>query len=232
MKTVTAGPEMVEWDPYIIWTGDQCSTLGSDEADIRARAERQLEVQTSHLVEEILWTNLVDSVDFGTAHPNVGLAWTGADQPNGFTTYPLVKGFSDMIDRLSDFLGGARGMIHVEDRLLPYLATYDLAVKEGNRLVTSLGDHIVVPGSGYPGTDPSGNEPGPFHSWIYGTSMIELRLSEIMVFTDLTSSTNTSTNETEYRAERMALAHWDRNAHIGLPVCLEDPAGDCTDAGS
>jgi hypothetical protein len=95
-----------------------------------------------------------------------------------------------------------------------------------------LGDHIVVPGTGYTGSDPSNNAPGEFHSWIYATSMVELRLGPIEVFFDQSQSINRSTNEIEYRAERMALAHWDRNAHIGLSVCLEDPAGGCSDSAS
>jgi hypothetical protein len=231
VKTVTAGPGVVEWDPYIIWTGDRCSTIGTDYAEIEARARRQLDTQTSDLLESILWSNVVDGGDFGGSHPNVGLREATA-QPNGFSAYPVVKAFSDMIAALGAFLGGARGMIHVERRLIPFLAFYGLTVQNGQRLITTLGDHIVVPGTGYPGTDPAGNEPGEFHSWIYGTSMVEVLLGEIEVFTDRVAATDRAHNDVEYRAERIALAHWDRTAHIGVSVCLEDPAGDCSDAGS
>lgn len=233
VKTTTAGPDIVSWDPYVIWTGDRCSTLGVDYPEIEARATRQLDLQTSHLIEQILWSNTVDGVPYTAPHANIGLADAAAFLPNAYDTFPLVKGFSDMIAYLDQYLGGTRGMIHVESRLTPYLAFYGLAVQNGQRLITTLGDHIVVPGSGYYGTDPAGNLPGEFHSWIYGTSMVEVLLSPIDVYpTDLAAAVNRSTNLVEYRAERMALAHWDRQAHIGIPVCLEDPAGDCSDAGS
>lgn len=227
-------PDLVSWDPYVLWSTTSCTTLTNDPDDIRLRATQDLDTQTSHKLETVLWTNTVDGGDFGAAHPNISLsdASTTIIQPNGFTPVPPVKAFSDMIDALIDALGGARGMIHVEKRLVPFIAFYGLAVQQGQRLVTTLGDHIVVPGSGYTGSDPAGNAASENYSWIYGTSMVEVLLAPIEVFGDLPAQVNRSTNVIEYRAERMALAHWDHAAHIGIPVCLEDPAGDCSDAGS
>jgi hypothetical protein len=242
-KTITASPGIVEWDPYIIWVGDECSTLGTDPADIEARAIRHLEAQTSHLIEAVLWTNQVDSADFGGSHPNVSLSdasiypgdpdgGTPITTPNAFDSVPPVSAFKTMIEALSDALGGTRGMIHVEKRVVPFLAFYGLAIQSGQRLVTTLGDHIVVPGSGYTGSSPEEDAASDNYSWIYGTSMVEALMTEIVVDTDLAGAVNRSTNLIEYRAERMALAHWDRAIHIGVSVCLEDPAGICSDMGS
>ncbi len=233
-KPTTAAEGNVEWDPYVIWTEDRCSTIGTDLGEIEARARRQLENQTSHLIEAILATNTVDGVDYGVIHPNVGFeAGIGnVTTPNAWDAYPIVTAFKDMIEALGAALGGVRGMIHVPARMIPFLAFYGMAVQSGTRLVTTLGDHIVVPGTGYTGSDPDRNLPGEFHAWIYGTTMIEVLLAPIDVFTDRAGAVNRSTNLVEYRAERMALAHWDRQAHIGIPVCLEDPAGDCSDSGS
>jgi hypothetical protein len=231
----------------MIWTGDQCLAITGqtiiDETASRARAE--LETQTSHLIEAILWTNQVDLADFGASHPNVGLSDASlSDQsvapsfgtiytPNAWDAVPPVSGFKTMVEALSDALGGARGMIHVEKRVVPLLAFYGLTVQNGQRLVTTLGDHIVVPGTGYTGSDPAGGASSDEYSWIYGTSMVEVLLGPIDIITPNASEVlNRSTNEIEIRAERMALAHWDRQAHIGLSICLEDPAGDCSDAGS
>ena len=243
-KTIVAGPGVVTWDPYIIWVGDQCTTLGTDPADIEARAIRHLEAQTSHLIETILWTNQVDSADFGGSHPNVSLSDASifpVDPAGGtpitiglglYTPEPPVSAFKTMIEALTDALGGTRGMIHVERRLLPFLSYYQLAVQSGQRLVTTLGDHIIVPGTGYTGSNPEEEAAGDNYSWIYGTSMVDVLLSKIVVDTDLPGAVNRSTNLIEYRAERMALAHWDRAIHIGISVCLEDPAGLCSDLGS
>lgn len=232
----------MEWDPYWIWFGDECSTFNRDE--VEARARQSLETQSSHLIEAILWTNTVDSTDYGGSHPNVGLSDASLpDQsvapsfgtiytPNAWDAVPPVSGFKTMIEALNDSLGGARGMIHVEARIIPLLAFYGLAVQSGQRLTTTLGDHVVVPGSGYTGSDPAGGAASDEYSWIYGTSMVEVLLSPIEVFATGAEATNRATNQYEIRAERLALAHWDRQAHIGLSICLEDPAGDCSDAGS
>ena len=241
-KEITDSPDSVSWDPYTIWAGDVCSVFPGE--DVEARARQQLETQTSHIIEGILFTNQVDGADYGSGHPNVSLS--DADlptnnvtptigqiyTPNAYDTYPLVTVWTDMIEALKDSLGGARGMIHVEKRLIPHIAFNGLAVQNGTRLVTTLGDHIVVPGTGYTGADPAGNAPGKFHSWIYGTSMVEVLLTPVEVYTDRAGAITRTTNQIEYRAERMALAHWDRTAHIGIPVCLEDPMGDCSDSGS
>lgn len=241
-KDITDSPSIVEWDPYIIWAGDQCSTFG-DLAEVESRARGLLESQTSHLIEEILWTGLVDGSDFGDSHPNVSLADADVPTsptpavgkiytPNAFNAVPIMTAFKDMIEALGDLLGGARGMIHLEKRLLPLVSFYGLAVQNGGRLLTTLGDHIVVAGTGYTGSDPDGGASSENYSWIYGTSMVEVLISPIEVPGSGSELVNLSTNEIEVRAERMALAHWDRQAHIGLGVCLEDPAGDCSDAGS
>ena len=246
VKTLGDDVETVQWDPYAIWTEDFCSTLGNDGSDVEARARADLDRQSSHKIEEIFWTNTVDGADFGGSHPNISLSdpsiptsnaatnpgagfiWT----PNAWDSFPPVRAFSDMIDALTDALGGVRGMIHVERRLLPYIAFYGLAVQNGQRLVTTLHDHIVVPGTGYDGSDPSGNASSENYSWIYGTSMVEVLISPIDVFGNPAALVDRTNNDYEYRAERMALAHWDHQAHIGIPVCLEDPAGDCSDIGS
>ena len=74
-------PAIVEWDPY--WIGDDvtCSTFGiksgDDFPELRSRLNEAFAVKQSYLIEEVLWTNTVDSVDFGTDHPNVGLNGDG-----------------------------------------------------------------------------------------------------------------------------------------------------------
>jgi hypothetical protein len=105
-------------------------------------------------------------------------------------------------------------------------------VQNGQRLTTTLGDHVVVPGTGYTGAGPNGEASSAFHSWIYGTSMVEVLLGPIVPVGVGSEVVNRTTNQMTVRVEQMALAHWDRQAHIAIPVCLEDPFGDCSDAGS
>lgn len=250
-KSISARPSNVSWDPYVIWSADECSTLGGPEEFERVtRAARQdLEVQTSHKIEEIFWTNTVDSADFGGSHPNVGLSDASLVDlatiptqaqidsgtiytPLAFDSVPIVTAFKEMIGALTDMLGGARGMIHCEARVVPFITYAGLAVQNGQRLTTTLGNHIVVPGTGYTGSSPNEEASSEFYSWIYGTSMVEVLLGPVEVFGDRAALTNRDINTIEIRAERIALAHFDRQAHIGISVCLEDPFGTCSDTGS
>jgi len=116
-------------------------------------------------------------------------------------------------------------MIHAPAQLLHHFAFYGLLEKNGNVWETKTGN-IVVPGTGYTGTDPANDDDG--NLWIYGTSPVELRLSEIMVVPgDLDGAVDRATNQIIVRAERYALAYWDLCAHVGVPVCLTDPGPAC-----
>ncbi len=106
-KSITESADTVQWDPFLIWTGELCSTFGGDEEISFETARNRLLRQTSHMVEGVVWTNLVDGTAYntGSAHPNIGLANSAATQPNTTTPVGLVTGFSDMIMALADNLG-------------------------------------------------------------------------------------------------------------------------------
>lgn len=228
-KDLTATGDTVSFAPYWIHQGTSCER-GSGAAtfeDTRGRALRALEVNTSHLIENALWTGQVD----GNAvnHP---LADTDAFQPNGRTAVGLTTGIWDIIEYFNDTIGGATGFIHVEQRVVPFLMFYGLAERNGNILQVRGTDHRFVAGTGYPGTDPDGAAPAAGESWIYGTTPTEVRYDPISVLPGSESEAlNRSTNVVEVRAERLAVAYWDECAHVGTAVCLEDPGPDCV-AGS
>lgn len=233
-KTIPARPANVEWDPYAIWVGDSCATLGGPDTfnDLARRVGTALDAQESHLIESILWTNTVDGIDFGLTHPNVSLADTGASTPAGTTGIGIVSGMREMVEALNTALGGGRGMIHVPQSLVPFLDFYGLITRNGNLLQLSNTDHLIVAGSGYTGSDPNGVTYASW-VWIYGTSPVEVLLSPTVILPDNPSdATVRLTNQFEVRAEKLALAHWDRAAHIGIPVCIPDPGPDCSPSGS
>jgi hypothetical protein len=223
VKASGTATELVEWDPYGIYTYEQCAYTLNDEAygDLAGRARRSLEAQTSHLVETILWTGIVDGVAFDATHPNVPLI----DTATVGTPAPPTTALMQMDQLLITALGGRRGMIHVPVPLMHFFDD-DLIQRNGSIWETSTGN-IVVPGTGYTGSAPDGSmDTGVL--WIYGTSMVELRLSEIVVLPgDLRSAVNRGTNQIVVRAERLALAYWDLCAHVGVPVCTTDPGPDC-----
>lgn len=247
-KTPTDSGDEVQWNPYFIYDDVQCSTLG-DLEDVQRRLREAFTLKQSHLIEEVLWTNTVDGGDYGATYPNVSLSdatltWVNTTPtqaqidagsvyvPNGTVSAPVVTAFRDLIEAMDNQLNGARGMIHVESRILPDIQYAGLAVQNGQRLTTSLGDHIIVPGTGYTGSSPDEDDPGAFHSWVYGTSMVEVLTSDISVVGVGEEIINRTNNQVTARLEQLALAHWDRQCHVAVSVCLEDPYGDCSDSGS
>lgn len=225
-KVAVAGHGAVEWDPYVLYDGDTCTTMGSDYDITRERAVSSLTRQTSHLLENVLWTGVVNGEDFTTNHPNTALASSDADLPNGTSTVGVVTAVGLMVEELSVTLGGLQGMIHVPAYLIPLLDFYGLITRVGDTNMLFAGDHMIVTGTGYDGSGPSGQSAGILEgqAWIYGTSLVAVRLSgifaapsEAQVYVDM------DTNDIIVLAERLALAEWDRTAHIGVNVDLTDP---------
>lgn len=228
-KAVRRGEEVVEWDPFYLYDGDGCTTLDSDVDTAIARATRSLELQTSHLVEQVLWTGTVNGLDFTANHPNVALASAAAATPAGTTAMGVVTAMREMVEALSETLGGAQGMIHVPAWTLPFLSFYGQIERINNAIYTYGADHIIAAGTGYPGTNPDGDLEADV-TWIYGTSLVDVRYTNIVPVGDTMraySFVERSTNDIEALVERAALASFDLSAHIGIPVCLPDPGPDC-----
>ena len=231
-KTIASPPDNVQFDPYAIWQGSAEFPASSRYEEEARRVRDGLDVQTSYMIEQILWTNQVDGVDFGIAHPNVALADTSAASlvtPNGISSVGIVTGMHDMLEALNLYLGGARGMVHVPQTLVPFLEFYGLLVRQGNILQISGTDHILVAGTGYTGSDPSLNSAAG-EVWMYGTSPVEVRLSDIYMNPGSErEALNRISNTLEIRAERLAMASFDfSTCHVGVPVCIPDPGPECS----
>lgn len=229
---VDDSPGTVTATPVGLYVAEKCSTMGGDDAEAVARARQRLTLQQSHLLERAFWTG--EAGGAAITDPFTELAAADADvyQPAGTTPVGVVKAFEYIIDAFTDFLGGERGMIHVPAKALPYLAFYGLAFQSGNTIVTSLGSHIIVTGTGYTGTGPDGAAPEGGSVWIYGTSLVEVRLSGIEINTVDSGNVDRSVNDRTVYATQLALAHFDEQAHIGVQVCLTDPGPECAPATS
>lgn len=209
---------------YGFYEGDICSTMAGLSAfdETAARVSRAIQAHTGFRSEQALFDGL------GTMTGSQALAADGADDINSGVAVGVVTGFSDMLAALNAVLGGARGIIHVAQSILPFLVNYNLVTRNGNFLQVSGTDHNVVAGTGYSGNDPDGNAATAGTSWIYGTGPVSVVLSTIQIVPDLAAAgIDRSVNTVEVRAERAVAAYFDPCAHIGLPVCLTDPGPDC-----
>lgn len=161
---------IVEEEPIGIYAVETASTAGNLPWEEHvARALRKLDLWESWILEREFWLG-------GAGTSNFKLAAAG-----GVTIIPapaglkVHEGIAVMDKALGDCLHGVRGMIHVT-RLVADLAMNNAgAYRSGNLLLTHAADTVIVPGSGYPGTGPAGEDESLLgNEWIYGTAMAKV----------------------------------------------------------
>lgn len=224
-KAITESGRILTFDSFFFWEGDRCSVVGTRaREDLAGRLETKLIRNTSNRVEArfegtVLAANLATDL--------VATTITG---PLG-----VVEAMYALADALNGDLNGDRGMIHVPQAVAAYLSFYSVVERTaGNILKLANSDHVVVTGTGYQGLGPAttiGGDPvtpAAGTVWAYATSPVEVRVSSVEVFAgDIAGNLNRENNQIEIRAERAAVAYFDRCAHYAVNVCLPDPGPAC-----
>lgn len=219
----------VSWNSWWVGLGDECLSGATDDGEEARRSQHRVEVQTSYMLERTFWTGEVGISDFGTlSWPNRPLADLAADDLTATGPVGVVTAIARAVDYLADTIGDVRGMIHVPVILLPFLAFYGVVRREGVSLVTALADHVVIAGTGYPGTTQNGEPPAAGTTWIYVTSMVRADASPVMAVDHL----NRENNYVQANAGRKVIAEWDLQAHAAIEVCIPDPGPSCVEVPS
>jgi len=198
-----------------------CTTLGGavqvDEESVR----KQADAITSYEMARELWTG-----ERTQANPFV-MPEGGSDTNRYLASADatVIAGGFTPLDGLGvveeEARAGNLGMdvvIHVPIQLVPHIA--EALVRTGNILHTHTGA-LVVADAGYPGTSPEG-ELEEDRRWIYATSTVNHRLSEIITdaFVDQRANRRTVV------AERLFATYFDPCTHYGLAVVVPTPAAD------
>lgn len=218
--------EWVAWD-HALASGCLSLTRGEDgRAEEEARVLQRYNAEISHMVERVFWTGDLDdgSTFAGAGWPNRALADPASVDLTGVGPVGVLTAFNFAIEYLADTIGGVRGMIHVPAKLLPYLAFYGAAIRDGFNLLATLTDHLVVAGTGYDGSAPDGSPADAGTVWIYVTSIVRGAATEPLVVSDLDERGD---NHWEAVATGVALAEWDLQAHAAIQVCITDPGPTC-----
>ena len=195
--------------PFGIWAADKCSTFGSSDRDFVDRAKRKLLAVESYLIEQELWDG-----PSGLDNPHF------VDDPN-FTPTLINSGDPVAVKKAIAYLeqatadvtkGGVRAVFHMRPYLFTLLFAQDgLIRQEGNQFITPM-NNIVIPGRGYSGKGPEGDDISATSEWVYVTSVPRIRRGEIIVIDD-NSSYDRRTNDRYVFAERIASVEFD-------PSCL------------
>lgn len=212
IKEFCPNPTLVDFQPFYIYGPDKCSTFGFKARDFYGRATRKLLAAESWFLENEI---MLDTLGLG----NPAIATAGANTVTTGALPPHVA-LARLEDALGDCNRGTRSMIHVRPGILALLVYGQQLRREGNVWLTPL-DNIVVPGRGYPGTGPLGQPIAANSEWMYATSMVQIRRSQIVLTPDPAEVTaenpygippaavDRRVNDIFVLAERIISAAWD-----------------------
>ncbi len=211
-------PDEVTGDPFVVWAGDECRTVGYQSRNLEGRARRLLAAIESYEIANELWTGtLRDSTTAGT-YPmsNRALADVAADTlTDGPTAEVAALGCIEY--GLGVALRGARGMVHTSTQVLTHLAAEGAIHRDANLWLTPTGN-LVVADAGYDGSGPNGELAGA-SQWIYGTEMIALRLGPVEVVpADIGQALDRSVDRLRYLAQRVVAYMWPACCHLAAEV--------------
>ena len=139
----------------------------------------------------------------------------------------LVDGLACVEAGIAAYGEGSQGMVHMTAQALTHYVTNGTVVKDGTTYVTPNGN-LVVPDAGYDGSGPDVNgapNPASTSQWIYGTSMVSLRMGVVEILPgEFAEAVDRSDNTVTFWAQQIVAAEWDHCVHvaaeINLPPCL------------
>lgn len=221
IKAIGENPEIVSADSWQAWVGYAC-TAGdfrneAQQAEIGARLRSKLEAALPAIVERELWTGQV-AIAAGMDNPYL----MDANVDIVAASLGFVTALGEMEQALADASYSGRRIIHAQPRVVNLWRSVGLVSLAPSRdhLLTEQGT-VVVPGTGYPGTSPTGQAASYSHSWIYGTAGVRVFLGTPDVGVVSGATAIRTINDVELRAERAVLilfADCVRPA-IGVNLC-------------
>lgn len=222
--------------PWGIAHYETCPTIGADPAQVVNTARGVLASRTSHLLEQVLWSGVLDegtSIETMAAAENADnrrLASSAAELIDGTGGHDLTVALGLVNEWAADTVGPFRVWIHAEPRLTPFVAFYGQGVRVDNGLAVSqsLGEHRIVFGTGYTGSS-SELSATVDESWLIVTGPVRVIEGPISP-TDGASAAqfvDRARNRVNVAAVREVNADWDLTVHAAIKVCLPAPGPAC-----
>lgn len=226
-KTANVDHVMRGATPFTVYTRFDCSPVGNEEAQrIATAALGQVE---EWQVERTFWTGLVDGRTLMFPHLAASAQVVDNDgiilQPTTSTAVTgvavdVATGLGRLEQALADCYGG-RGVVHVPLEALATLDAHTLLRPVGGRDASSgqfgrqletLAGNLVAVGAGYPGTGPTGVDPGTTTTWLYATGPVFMYRSSVKV-NPFSSTVDRNNNTIEMLAERTYVLGFDCCLH-------------------
>jgi len=202
--------EFVERTPLLAWEGVVCNTRGR--VDVEARARELLTTTQSHQVERELWTGAGATA---AAIDEQHLASSDATILAGGSPIALVHALAALQGAGAALGQGERLAIHCTPATaaLWYAAG---AIRHEGAILLDAFDNLVVAGTGYPGSSPTGVVDASGNTaWAYVTTVPVVRLGAVQD----ASFTDRAANRNEAYAWRAFGVTW-HCVHVGVNVDL------------
>jgi hypothetical protein len=216
-------PSVVSGEPFVVFSEDRCSTFGWQSRDWQGRAKRQLIATRSYQIAREVWSGALAT---GAGLDNIPLT-----DPTSVTvgTGPMAArhALACVEAALASCCQGCVGLVHMTPQMLTELAAFpNVVMLAGGSWITANG-HVVVPDAGYDGSGPGGTPAGDTQ-WIYGTSMMGLRSTDITTLPasdeDMGVQMARATNDMVVTAYQVVAVQWDNCCHVAaevdVPVCV------------
>lgn len=222
-KKIADNEDAITVEAWTAWVGKTCTGLGmasAREAEEQAILLRRWNASIDAIVEHELWSGQVAQA--AGFDDNVYLA----DPVNATSlggNFGFITALAELEQALADLVSLGPRMIHAQSRLVTAWIAYDLVEPSPDRtyLQTKLGT-VVVPGGGYPGTDPNGVDPSYSHTYAYGTGQVKVFVGDPVVNRVDATTVDRSTNDVELRAEAPVAIIFNPCALVTVGVNLCD----------
>jgi hypothetical protein len=204
-------------DPYWVYAGEQCATLGRTAAEIGDSVRRTMAAGEQTLVEGVLWDGGGILTD-----PDNALTSSGAT-----VVTPRAPGAGAAVSALEAAfyaLNGYVGTIHINTAAEGALAYAQMLSRTGGAgvLTTPIGSRVSL-GAGYGITGPADAAPDAGFVWAFMTSPVTVRRSQVVV-PDVWQTADRGVNQFNALAERVYAHAWACPRVFAVQVPVAAPA--------
>jgi hypothetical protein len=225
---VPPNPEIVDFMPYLVWAGDECTALGWNSHDYRGRVTRALLAAESKQIAHELWggTLAKASLTSSAPWPNHWLA-SPAAQIISAGPQTVANALSFLEQGLADASNGQRGAIHCSRMLGSLWSELGNTFKASTsgQILTYMGT-AIIPDAGYDGSAPNGSPAVAGSQWAYATLMPTVRRGPISLYPDNFAETGLHLKNTvTWRANRLAVATFSPCVLLACEVNVPLPLG-------
>ncbi|MEU1494296.1 hypothetical protein ABZ456_29090 [Streptomyces sp. NPDC005776] len=202
-------------DPYWVYAGERCATLGRTAAEIGESVRRSMAAGEQTLVESVLW-------DGGGLGSDPSLTAAGAT-----IVTPLAPGAGAAVSALEAAfyaVNGYVGTIHINTAAEGALSYAQMLSRSGGAgvLTTPIGSRVSL-GAGYGITGPADVAPDAGFVWAFMTSPVTVRRSPVVV-PDVWQTADRGVNQFQALAERVYAHAWACPQVFAVQVPVAAPA--------